>query len=257
MDIKIESKLVQNALRLREVNRLAVKAVTEGNVEKLYELLFEFGNLKKEIKAASIEVPVAKIHDRGAQEVMQKISLEEPLPADDLIKALEGATGEELNLDGLDEDEIEEMGWDLFYSWYSHYEYIKSLYSIGSLILGISVPDNLVSFVSQARSCYAFQQYLAVYSLCRTILETSIRDICLRKKFIKEDKDNVCYIESYHVGDLINKVSRGILKEKIKEIYHKTSSLIHGRKTISKKEARETFKETLKIVQDLYTFHGF
>ena len=108
------------------------------------------------------------------------------------------------------------------------------------------------------RYCYAFAQYLAVYSLCRTILETSIRDICIRKRIIQPNKDKVIDYSKYRIfEDMIYKVSSGNLKNELVGIYKDTSFLIHGHKTIDNKKAREMFKRTIKAVENLYKSHGY
>ncbi|MFC1556954.1 hypothetical protein ACFL6I_19655 [candidate division KSB1 bacterium] len=94
---------------------------------------------------------------------------------------------EEYFLDELAESEIEQLGLDLFYSWFSHYEYIEGFCSIGTLILEKGkIPDYLAHFLDEARICYAFQQYSAVYSLCRTILEITVRNVCIKLKNLYE-----------------------------------------------------------------------
>ena len=123
--------------------------------------------------------------------------------------------------------------------------------------MGTAVPKILMKFVDEARSCFAFQQYNALCSLCRTILEVAVRDICKRKQFIKENNDNVIPFDNYNkdnISQLINKISWGELRKKIKDIYYnKTSFLIHGHKTIKRKEAKELFRETIMVVQYLYS----
>ncbi|OGW50488.1 MAG: hypothetical protein A2Z50_01330 [Nitrospirae bacterium RBG_19FT_COMBO_42_15] len=265
MDKEFEHTLTQMALRLDEVNRLVIKSmsITEGkDDEDFKKLLCEFMVLKKNIKLNLMDTctSVVEITDKKAQGIIRKISSKWVFEVDKIIRSLEVHTGKELNIDELGEKEIDDLGSDLFYSWFSHYEYVKGLYEIGSLIVGISVPSALKEFVSEARTCFAFQQYNAVYSLCRTILEVGIRDICKRKGIIKTNKDNVINIEEYqdNISQLINKISTGALRKKIKHIYyHKTSFLIHGHKTTTSKEAKEMLQETLEIVQNVYSYNGF
>ena len=164
---------------------------------------------------------------------------------------LESQSEEKVSLEALDDSEIEQLGSDLFYSWYSHYEYIETLYDIGSLIVSITIPEALKTYVSEARSCFAFQQYNAVYGLCRTILESAIRHSCERKGYLKRG-GNVVDIESYKPAELINKAAKGDLRDRVKDIYSKTSTLLHGRKTIKSEDAKKMFRDTLKAVQDLY-----
>lgn len=262
MDSEFNLELTKNALRLKEVNRLIVKSVTEGKTEDLYKLLGEFLILKKNIKVSLIDtaISVVEISDKIAQNIIRKINDKWVFEADKIIKVLEGRIGIKLNFDELGEEDIEELGSDLFYSWFSHYEYVEGLYNIGSLIVGISVPPALKEFVAEARACFAFQQYNAVYSLCRTILEVGIRDVCKRKGIIKTKKENLTYLEQYqdNISQLIDKISKGGLRKKIKHIYYsKTSFLIHGHKTTTQKEAKEVLHETLKTVQEVYSYNGF
>jgi len=64
-------------------------------------------------------------------------------------------------------------------------------------------PKNIESYISEARYCYAFERYNAVYSLCRTILDVSIKYLYC----IKEMKD-IEYIakKKFSICDLIKKL---------------------------------------------------
>jgi hypothetical protein len=244
--------LTQDAITLKKLDKLSVKWVLEWNVEELMKTLQEFMDLKKKIKKEMIECPVAKIHNDVAQEVLRKISQSEEFQTEKIIKGIENQTGSSFEFDKLDFEEADsdEMR-DLFYSWFSHYEYLQGLYEVGSLFVSYSVPDTLTSYVSEARSCYAFQQYNAVYGLCRIILEIAIRHRCERMGIIRKNEKIVDF-DSYRPSELINKSTRGILKDKVKDIYSNTSTLLHGRKTVTKDDAIKMFKDTLSIVQELY-----
>ena len=251
MNPEIEAQLTQDATKLDKLNRAVVKAVIEWNPDNIGKSLKEYVNTKVKIKTALIDFPVAKIHDHLAKNVLSKIGQGESFQADNIIKMLESQSQEAVSLEALDDSEIEKLGSDLFYSWYSHYEYIEALYDIGSLIVSITIPETLRTYVSEARSCYAFQQYNAVYGLCRTILESAIRHTCERKGFITRGS-NVVDIEFYKPAELINKAAKGNLRQRLKDIYSKTSTLLHGRKTIKSEDAKKMFRDTLKAVQDLY-----
>lgn len=251
MNSAIEAQLTQDAIKLNKLNREVVKAVIEWNPDNIGKSLKEYVATKVKIKTALIDYPVAKIHDHLAKDVLTKIGQGESFQADNIIKMLESQSQEQMSIEALDESEIEQLGSDLFYSWYSHYEYIEALYDIGSLIVSITIPEILKTYVSEARSCYAFQQYNAVYGLCRTILESAIRHTCERKGFIKKG-GNVVDIDSYKPSELINKVAKGHLRDRLKDIYSKTSILLHGRKTIKSEDAKKMFRDTLKAVQDFY-----
>lgn len=247
----LDAVLTQDAINLKKLDRLAVKLVLEWNIEELFKTLQDFVDLKKKIKKNLIDYPIAKIHNNLAQEVLRKISQEELFQADNILQGIENQTGESFEFDKLDYDELEELS-DLFYSWFSHYRYLEGLYEIGSLIVGFSVPDTLESYVSEARTCYAFQQYNAVYGLCRTIIEIAIRHRCERKKIIRTPKDKIVDFDSYRPSELIYKATRGSLREKVRNIYSDTSALLHGRKTVNSADAKKMFRDTLRAVQDLY-----
>lgn len=227
MDTAMERDLTQSALRLREVNRLAIKTAIEGSVKGLLKLLDEFRGIKKTLKIGLIDTAISKIENKEAQRIMNQIVGEHVFEADKIIADLEGLSGNKYNVNELDPEETEQLESDLFYSWFSGYEYISGLYEIGAIILGVSVPKILVDFVSEARSCFAFQQYNALYSLCRTIIEVAVRDICKRKKFIQENEGDVIAFEQYNrdnISQLINKISKYELRRRIKGIYYNKTS---------------------------------
>jgi hypothetical protein len=251
MSLSLDVVLTQDALKLKKLDQLAVKHVLEWNVDELCKTLQNFGELKKKIKTDLIDHPIAKIHDNVACEIIRKISQEELFQAESIIKNIENGMGESFGFDKLTFDEVENLR-DLFDSWFSYHEYLRGLYEIGTLAVGYSVPDTLKKYVSEARECFAFQQYNAVYGLCRTIIEIAIRHRCERKKIIRISKDEVIDLDSYRPGELINKSTSGPLRERVRNIYSDTSSLLHGRKTVKAADAKEMFKKTLKAVQDLY-----
>ncbi|MEK6698117.1 MAG: hypothetical protein AABZ10_03635 [Nitrospirota bacterium] len=178
------------------------------------------------------------------------------LSCDKIIARLADYVKMEVRIDDLDADKIESLGEELFYSWYSHHEYVIGSNELGSLILGVTVPASLSKFVREAKDCYAFQQYNAAYGLCRIIIEASVRDICFKKLLLPEGADNAIYTNKYWWRELSGKVSSGVLKDRLDGLYDELCTLIHGRKTVTREEARHAFGETLKLIQDLYTQHG-
>ena len=96
-----------NALRLQEVNRLAVKATIEGALEDLFTLLDEFKNLKKSIKLFLIDAAVPKVDNKKAQMIFKQIVSEHVFEADKMIVNIENITGIDLNVDKMTTDENE------------------------------------------------------------------------------------------------------------------------------------------------------
>jgi hypothetical protein len=261
MDKKPDIDLTKSALRLKEIDKLVIKTSIEGSIKELLKLLDEFRCLKKTIKISLINTSIPKVDNKEAQIIMKKIVNEQVFEADRIITNLENISGLEFNVNHLELEETEQLESDLFYSWFSGNDYINGLYEIGTLILGVSVPKILMDFVREAKECFAFQQYNALYSLCRTIIEASIRDICKRKGLIKEKDRNVIIFEHYqkdNISQLINNISSGDLKRTIKDIYYnKSSFLIHGHKTAKRTEAKILFRETMAAIQKLYARNGY
>lgn len=251
------NSLQKDALEMRCLNRLMVKAVAESDLPSLQKTLSEYVETKKRIKKQLLEIPTPRIHDREALAILQRLSEGGNLPADNIVTALEKMSGVQGSLTTLSEEDIESLGSDLFYSWFSHYEYIEGLYEMGSLVVSISVPDHLSQFVNEAKNSYAFQQYNAVYSLCRTILESSVRDIYTRRPFNPQRQGNIIPMEEYRWRDLKNAVAKGALNTQVGDLYNELSSLIHGRKVASREAAKEAFESTLKTVHALYAYYKF
>jgi len=244
-------ELLKSVRELRKLSDSAIKAVMQANMPEFFDLLESYIRLKKQIKTDILDCEFAKISDPWDREALSKISLGDPFyKVDQLIEAIESKDDEPLNLDGLDDDEINELS-DTLYSWISHYEYIEALYDIGSLIVGVSVPQQLITYVSEARQCYAFQQYNAVYAMCRTIIETAARHNCERKRKLPKPNNQNDY-DSPGPCNLIRMASKGELRTKLLELYDNTSKLLHGHKTVHARDARKAFKETIRSVQGLY-----
>jgi hypothetical protein len=254
MSDSVEIKIVEDALRLSDLNRSIIKAIVEGQTGGLFELLKNYSELKKKIKITILDYPVIRVQHPVAKEILEKVATGRLLQSDKVIRNLLDLQDDPASDvdDDLDFDEIEELR-DVLYSWFSHYEYVRGLYAIGALVVGITVPEHLWSYVSEARNCYAFQQYNAVLSLCRTILEAAVRDHCGRKGHFKKFQGNVTDFDSYKPRELIRRASSGFLREKINDLYTETSNVIHGRKVIDRETAKATFRETMWTVHRLYS----
>src|SRR5205814_1236002 len=121
--------------------------------------------------------------------------------------------------------------------------------------LRTGVPDAVSRLVAQARACFAFQQFDAAYGLCRTVIEASVRDICVRKKVLPELAQNVIPLERHSWAALRRMVSSGELEERLRILYADLSVLLHGRRSVERDEARQAFQRTLEVIEDLYTSH--
>jgi len=258
-DSQLTAKLTEKGIRIKQISKSIIKAICDGNIDdNFFNLISEYIVSKKEAKILLAERPSIQIINREAQDIIRKISHEEPLEIDRYIDLIWAELNQEIHWEEFNWDEIEHLAEKHFLIWGSHLDYTRHYLSISSLILGINVPDILKAFVLEAKYCFAFEKYIAVYALCRTILETSIRDMCIRKGIIQRNKDNIIDFSKYRISeDMIYKVSSGDLKKEMVDIYKDTSFLIHGHKTIDNKKAQEMFKRTLKTVENLYKSHGY
>lgn len=252
--------MIQKALRLKELDKQIIRAIATSDMDQFISSIEEFNDTKKQIRSFGLENPVVNLHaveNDDARIIIQKIMSGIPFPVE---KALAKSSIEEFLIGELNENDIETLGSDLFYSWFSHYEYIKGLFEIGSLIISCGkIPANLSGFMEEARHCYAFQQYIAVFSLCRTILEVCIKDIATNCQIIPKDSENVrqMALRTPELNDLIEKLCDGftvfsVIRNQLHRVRKKTNSIIHGTRLVHPKEAKEILKDTVLVIHQLY-----
>ena len=78
-------------------------------------------------------------------------------------------------------------------------------------ILQCNRPESVKRLIYQVKECYTFQQYDANYGLCRTLLESSVYDICKRCELISKRSKHCIPIEKCKWDKLHKKVSSGLL----------------------------------------------
>jgi hypothetical protein len=164
MSLISQEQLAEYSIKLKEYNRQATEAFIKWDTESLTVILSDYISLKKSIRINDIDSHILNIQDSEVKDIYEQVFINR-LHIDQIIESIDT----EEPIDNLNDDEIENLS-GLLYSKFSHYEYIKNLYEINSLILTRRVTRNIESYISEARYCYAFEQYNAVYSLCRTIL---------------------------------------------------------------------------------------
>jgi hypothetical protein len=267
-----KSYLLQKAQRLQELPELIIESALGEKYEEINALFKEYRNVKKEIKLAFLDKPAEMIPDLENQEhrrILQDVLLGKKLPFE---SKMQGTIFEKMLDDDLDDRELGGYADDYFSRGYA---YVDGLYRVGALIVGIgSLPDNLTAFLYEMRECYAFEQYRAVCSLCRTVLELSIKDIYLLEGFEDEDSDvhqiaehyfdekykDKTYktVENYNISlsDARNVICK--LPEfkgfywRIRNLQEELNRVVHGRTALDRRETEEVVKETLEIVHELY-----
>lgn len=247
--------LQDDALYLAELDRRVIRDLLENNTEDFGAAISDYITLRRDIQKRILASPASAIQNSEAADILRKISGGDGLPSDTVIERLIQQTDENYSIESLSEEEINELGHELFYPWFSHYDYIQGLAELRPLILHHHIPEIISRLVKEIKECYAFQQYDAAYSMCRTFIEACIRDICVRCKLFPDLNDNVILFK-YHWGILRDKVSSGDVRERLNNLYAELSTLVHGRKCVSQDQARQAFRDTLEIVEAMYSLHN-
>jgi len=248
--------LEEDLIRLKELDRNVIRAVIENDFEALTAAVTEFLGLHKRLATQMIDESVVTLTHDDARVTLQAFSSADGLPAEAVIRRLLGSPRSENRLDQFDDHELQKLGEELFYSWFSHHEYIHGLSELRPMVLRTGTSGAVSRLIGQARACYAFQQYDAAYGLCRIVIEASVRDILVRRKLLPDLGPNVIPLEKHTWKELRQKVSAGLLEKRLNDLFADLSVLIHGRKSVNAKEARFAFERTLKVVEELYAANG-
>lgn len=192
---KLKEEIVRKARRLIELDPLIVRAIIEWQTDECARYFSEFTDIKIQLRKTLVEEALVHLPgyaDADVRCVLEMIVTDELLPVE---KALSGGPFKNVLPGPLTEDDFEELGRESLYSWMSHIEYAEGLYRAGALVVACGeIPKNLQSFTSEARLCYAFQQYNAVCALCRTMLEIAVRDLALGYGVIPRDTRKVSHL---------------------------------------------------------------
>ena len=249
--------LQDDILRLTRLDRQVVQALFEGNTEEFPRALGAYLELRSNLKREMLDESVISVEDATTREILHKISSGDGLRSDKIVERIQELGGGDLEVGELDDADVEELGSELFYSWYSHHEYVRALAELRPLILRSDASESVKRLTGQIKSCYAFQQYDAAFGLCRTLLEASIRDICVRRRLLPEPDNDAVLLEKYSWERLRNKISCGPLNGRLKNLYGRLSEVLHARRAVEIADVRDVFGETLLVVEELYDSHGF
>ena len=239
-----------------------------------------YKDLKKDILLSLFENPIHIMDSKYFYDVrknLQKLTLNgDPfLPEIENVdeKKAEGIAMIKKLLDvELTSEEYKKYGEEHFYSYFSGEEYAENLIKSQLLILRAGkVPKELGHFANEIRSCYAFQNYTAAFTLCRTLLEISVVNIYDLNKLNLYDtkfaeptieyfnsKNRGSTIENY-VPDLFDRIK--ILAklpkfEKLESQLHDVrilgNSIVHGNRIATWKSSTKMIQKTFNLVHNLY-----
>jgi len=247
-------ELVHDASELIELDRLIVRAVVESNFDKLQGLILDFRNKKINVQKKLSDLGVVEGLNEEQKQILDRV--QRKFPTDNIIEQIDAASEENISFYELTDDEAQDIGSDLLYSWISHYEYVRDMFKVNTLILLTKIPENLRKYMLEARNCFAFQQYNAVISMCRTIIEAAAKDLCEKKGFFKPHGDKVIEINPEVFNQLIKVVSKGKLRRQAVRIYYREACpVVHGDRSVNAEEALQVLQETTGVVQELYSTH--
>jgi hypothetical protein len=248
--------LQDDALQLAELDRRIIRDLLEKNTDDFGHAVGAYLELRGDLRKRLLHHPTTAIEDTTAADVLRKVAGGDGLPSDEVIERLVRHSDKDYNIDKFTEGELDELGHELFDPWFSHYEYVEGLAELRPLVLRHPVPEFVSRLVAEIKGCYAFQQYDAAYSMCRTLIEACIRDICVRRNLFPDLDKNIILFGKYHWGTLRDNVASGTTRGKLNDLYSELSTLVHGRKSVTKQQARGAFKGTLEVVEKLYALHG-
>jgi len=273
--------LTTKALRLREIEGQVIEILrkllekpkgaiacdkeTESLTSTLDSLLEEYHTAVKEIRVILMEEHVPVIDNPDAREIVQKMTLGTPLPLErifeadpDLKQLVRGALDFEE-----DWEEIEELAIGHFYSWFSGTDYVTALYETGVLVVGFrDIPPYLREYVAEARRSLVFQQYLAVCILCRAMLDISVNGI-YHTDLIRRGLDSRTPRSETASTKVLKRIKEIVrdegLSKRLSALYRELSKVVHPpflTEIITHEKAETFFKDTLSVVNQLYSEYG-
>ena len=247
--------LQDDAHSLADLDRKVVEAFDSGDTVSFIRKLCAFVDLRASLKRRLLDECVICVEDEVARTVLLGVYSVGDFQSDKIVHRLSKLGSDDIVGDEFSDAEIEKLGSEKFYSWYSHTEYVKALGELRPLIVQCATSESVKRIVEEVKMCYAFQQYAGALGLCRTLLEASIRDICARRGLFSErDKSEVLY-EQISWKKLRDRVSCGQLNDRLKALYERQCRVLHARSDAGQKDARVVFHGTLLVIEELYELH--
>jgi hypothetical protein len=220
------------ALKVGELKQRAADALAADDVEAFLDLRTERILAIEQLQEALLNDSVHVVRSPEAQRVLAEIDLS-------------------------DIEDLDATGSRLLFSWFAPQDYALGLSRVDALIAPVPMPETLRTFVQEARQCYAFQQVNAVYSLCRTILEAAVNDLCVRTgRMPKHIVDEGLFDdERYTFRNRLKLLSSGPRLNRIHEHYRLLCRVVHGSTTVTWGDALAALVDTLGFVHQLYAIY--
>lgn len=225
--------------RLILLSRNAKDALLDGRIEGVIEYL----NIKKQIDLYMADKP-AMI---GSVSPEESKLINEILQNDSRINAF---LKKFLSLDSTEihsYDDLNEAAINMFYSWFSGSDYVEAMIKIGRIFIDKHFDREFEDIFSEARNCYAFQQYRAATMMCRMLLE-KFCIYMLNSKDTDIPRDKRGFIR-YSASFSAITDDDDLAKEELINLYRTISKITHGKSKPSSKDTEEIFKRTIKAIE--------
>lgn len=142
-----KQSLQDEALCLVELDRRVIRAVVEQNKQNFLPALEDYLALRKRLKVRLLDESALTVEDAEAAAVLRKISGNDALQSDKVIARIASNIGDNNRIEEFDEEEMRKLGGELFYSWFSHHEYISALADLRPMVLRGPVPQSVSRLV--------------------------------------------------------------------------------------------------------------
>lgn len=257
-------KLVDELMAMQsEADILSVNFDLEKDLNKfkksLSSLFHRYADTKKKLRILLIDIGALPVMNVIQYDALQKIVNNVPIGSlDELYIDIYGKEQPDLNLDPNEKWELAE---EILLPQWSHLDYIDNMIQFKHMILKVGeLPPNLNDYVRELKECFAFDRYLAVVVLCRTILEIALVDIdhqlWMQKHNIKKvHREETA--EKKNLAKRIQDLTSGELNKQMHWIRERTNVCIHGKTDSKNLGALKIMEETFKAVVKLYeTYDG-
>ena len=114
--------LQDDALRLAELDRRVIRDLLEKNTGDFGHAVGAYLALRGDLKKRLLHHPTTAIENTAATDVLRKVASGDGLPSDGVIERLVRHSNDDHNIDAFTDGELNELGHELLYPWFSHYE---------------------------------------------------------------------------------------------------------------------------------------
>jgi hypothetical protein len=227
---------------------------------RIYATIYKYIEEKRRLALVLLESEIFVHSDNELLHICRSVLENKPIDADHIINPLLEDEGDDysrynMGWSYLEDEKLHSMSWDGFLGNHSLDYVMEGHIEARCLVSAVSLPDSFKSILDEIRINYAFGNLTSVHSLCRTLLETGLTDLCLRLGFIScDDLHDAFFFKQYPPKERIFKTCRGPDRDEAFRIYKIASESIHG---VSKKDdGMSLIRATIHLLEKLYAQHA-